>query len=671
MNIAFCGNPNVGKTTLYNRITHSDAPVGNWHGVTVDVTAKRCGDVVISDLPGAYSLTPRTAEENITCEQILFGSYDVFVYVAEVNNLRRNLYMLMQLKEAGKKAVLVVNMMDEARGKVDLNALQQRLGLPVIGTSVKHKNPKAAILTAVKEAAVTPVIKPSYIDDGAVKALAQNMKKSNSIGLPIEFVALKVLERDDKLLSRLNLDGETSCGNLCTSCSACDTDMPARLRYEYIDSVLRGVTDKQQVNMRTSKIDRVVLGRLALPIFLLVMAAVFVITFEAGKPLSNLLSSLIDRLMLPVRASEMPEWVISLLCGGLIAGVGSVLSFLPQIVLLFLLTAVLQDSGYMSRVAFVTDDFFKKFGLSGRAAFSVVLGLGCSATAVLTTRGIAGDKARRRAAFATPFCPCSARLAVFTAICSYFGLSGLFVAAMYILGFAAALAVLKVMQISTDKKSKGDDDALIMEMPPYRLPRLKRVASLVWRNVLSFVLRVGSVVLGVSVIMWLLCNFSFAYGFTGGVETSLMNTVTGLVAPIFKPLGFGNWKAVTALVSGVAAKETVISVIAALGGMSEVFDSNQAAVSFMIFTCLYVPCVATLSAISKENGIKSALMSVVVHTVTAYVAALVYYQGAKLFAADKTVFFVVLSIAFAAVMCYIIFVTLRRKHRGKKARIKS
>lgn len=657
MKIALCGNPNVGKTTLFNRLTHSDEPVGNWHGVTVDVRTKRVTkDILLSDLPGAYSLTPRTAEERITRDSILFGDFDAVVYVAEVNNLRRNLYMFMQIVEAGKPLVLVVNMMDEARGKTDLSELSRRLGVPVVGTSNRAKDPKHEITAAVQNA--KRAVTPDYVADRRVTALRAGIgDKARTAGLTPTFAALKLCECDADVAEKL-------CGE-CTACA--DRDVPAQLRYGYIDKILTGAVERGDGKSKTPAIDRIVLGKAALPLFFAVMTAVFVIVFEAGKPLSDMLSGLTGLIARPVRAADMPKWLSSLISDGVIAGIGATLSFLPQVVLMFVLTALLQDSGYMSRVAFLTDDFFKKFGLSGRAAFSVVMGLGCSATAVLTTRGIAGERRRRRAAFAAPFCPCSARLAVFTAVCAYFGLSGLYVAAMYVLGFAVMLAVLKVSTLFGH--ANDCDDGLIMEMPPYRVPSAKRVLSVVLHNISAFVLRVGSVVLLVSVIMWALCNLSVANGFIpGGGEKSIMSTFAGLISPVFTPLGFGNWRAVTALISGVAAKETVISVIASLGGFEAVFDSRAAGVSFMIFTCLYVPCVATISALAKENGVKSALASISVHTLVAYAASLIYFNFARLYAYDKAVFWTVIScVAVSAAAVATVLYAFRRKRKCNTA----
>lgn len=662
MKIALCGNPNVGKTTLFNRLTRSDAPVGNWHGVTVDVRTKRIKgeDTALSDLPGTYSLTARTNEEAITRDSILYGDYDAVVCVAEVNNLRRNLYLLTQLLEAGKKTALVVNMMDEAKGKVDLELLSQRLGIPVLGASEKYRNPKAAVIEAAKKAASASIATVPYATDARVRSLSREIRAAaESAGLTPLFAALKLMERDEDVVKRVGTGVTFGCEGCDGNCSS-DRDLPARLRYAFIDDILDGITERKVEHKLTDKIDRFIVGKAALAIFMCVMAAVFVITFEVGKPLSDRLTALTAAVAVPVRSFDIPEWLCSLLADGVISGVGAVLAFLPQVVLLFLMTAILQDSGYMSRVAYASDDFFKKFGLSGRAAFSLILGLGCSATAVLSTRGISDATARRRTAFVTPFCPCSARLAVFTAMTGYFGLSGFAVAALYVLGIVAALVTLKVMQVV---KPAAEAEKLLMEMPPYRVPSPKRIWKLVYRNVASFIGRVGSVVLCVSVIIWILANFSVGYGFTGGGETSILYMISNFVAPIFIPLGFGSWRAVSALISGIAAKETVVSVIAALGGFDAVFGSVMAAVSFLIFTSLYVPCVATLGAIAKENGAKSAFLSVAVHTVVAYVASLIFYQSAVAYFADKKLYFTVLPcvVAFICILSAVVVAVGRRR----------
>ncbi len=661
MKFALCGNPNVGKTTIFNRMTRSDAPVGNWHGVTVDVREKKIvgtNDTLV-DLPGAYSLTAYSNDESVTRDGVLFGGCDAVVFVAEANNLRRNLYLLAQVLEARKKTVLVVNMMDEVRGSVDLELISKRLGIPVIGTSERYTNPRTEIINALKNAKA-PI--PPYVIGGEITALAEKLTAAaKNSGVDPAFAALKVMEGDKFIIEKLGTDAvkmRAGCGD-CGGCSA--TDRPAALRYSYIDGILVGaVVRKGKVYAVTDKIDKIVLGKAALPIFLLVMAAVFVITFEAGRPLSDMLTSLVRLAADSVRGADMPEWVCGFLSDGIIGGVGSVVAFLPQVLFIFLLTALLQDSGYMSRVAFVTDGFFKRFGLSGRAAFSMILGLGCSATAVLSARGIANTSSRRRAVLATPFVPCSARLSVFTAITAYFGLSGFVVALMYILGFAAAVGALAVMKKSA---KTPESDELLMEMPPYRLPSAKRVFKAVFSNIGAFLVRVGTVVLGVGAIMWILSNFSIGYGYTGSSEQSIMSTFAGIIAPVFKPLGFGDWRAVTALISGVAAKETLISVISSLGGMS-MFASTAAAVSFLIFTCLYVPCIATLAAIAKEAGAKGVVISIAMHTVVAYTASLLFYGSYVLAQRDTRLLVTLWTCLATAIAAIAVLMRVRHKRRS-------
>lgn len=667
MKIALCGNPNVGKTTLFNRLTRSSAPVGNWHGVTVEAKQKHITgrkDMLLVDLPGAYSLTARSNEECVTRDGVLEGDFDVVIAVAEVNNLRRNLYLFTQLAEAGKKLVLVVNMLDEARGTVDLTLLERRLGVPVVGTSDKRENPTAEVISAVARAAHAKI---EYITADISRLSGELGAKAEKNGIDPIFAAMKLVERDEFVTEKLGyeLDRSGACGGgFCSACGrACDRDLPSRLRYGFIDRALDGVigaaSEKSARKKRISeRLDKIVLGRFALPIFFVIMAIVFVVTFEVGKPLSDLIALLPSLLSDSVGGSIATPWVRSLVCDGVIAGAGAVLAFLPQTVLLFLLTALLQDSGYMSRVAFVTDDFFKRFGLGGRAAFSVILGLGCSATAVMSTRGIAERSTRIRTAFIAPYVPCSARLAVFTAISAYFGLSGLIVAAMYVLGFITALVVLKISQPFV-KRTRTEE--LLMEIPPYRLPSFKRIAKSVGRDIGSFIARVGSVVLCVNVIIWTLSSFSVGYGFGGGAERSMMHTISTVLAPVFSPLGFGNWRAVTALISGVAAKETVIAVIASLGGQGAVFGSTEAAVSFLIFTCLYVPCVATLAAIGKECGVKTAVLSAAVHFAVAYIAAFVFYVSAASIKTDITRAVVLWSCIVAAAFAFGVFAHVRHK----------
>lgn len=621
MKIALCGNPNVGKTTLFNRLTKSDAAVGNWHGVTVEAKSKRIssGDI-ITDLPGSYSLFARTREEEVTRDSLLYDDFDVVVCVCDVNNLRHNLYFLLQVLETGCKAVLAVNMMDEAPRGVDLALLRERLGIPVIGVSIKSKNIKSELIAAAALACAPELPYLARSDIARVVRLCNGKKES------ARYLAIKAIERDEFATNKISDVAAQAAMRI-------DRDLPSKLRYEYIDTIIKdvigGVPKQKTV---TRKIDAVVLNKYAaLPIFAVVMAIGFMLVFEAAKPCSAALSHLINLVAGTIRGDG---FFAHLMRDGVLGGVGAVVCFLPQVILLFVFTALLSDSGYMSRVAFVTDGFFKKLGLSGRSAFSVILGLGCSATAVMSARGIPKREAKR-IAFAVPLCPCSARLAVFTAIAAYFGLSGLAVAALYALGIAAAVCVLFVMRLF------GAPDAahMIMEMPLYRIPAPKRILKTVYRNAVQFLLRVGSIVLAVSVIVWILSSVSIENGFTANPEHSIMKTLAGMISPLFHPLGFGNWQATAALLAGFAAKETVVAVIGGFGGCGAVFGSSTAAVSFLIFVALYTPCSATIAVLKSECGGKSAAMVAVVHFAIAYAAAFLYYRSVLWFATDMRLFF--------------------------------
>ena len=376
------------------------------------------------------------------------------------------------------------------------------------------------------------------------------------------------------------------------------------------------------------------------------MAAVFVFTFGfAGKYLSELFELFIEKCIYnPVvrglSSVNCPNWVSGILCDGIILGVGGILVFLPQIVLLFFFLALLEDSGYISRVAFMTDGFFRKIGLSGRSVFTMLMGFGCSATAVLTARGLEDEKMRKKTVLLTPFMSCSARLPVYAVIASAFFAKGqpFIIFGMYILGAAVAI-LLAVLFEKCIKGLKSGKLSFIMEMPPYRFPTLERIWQIIWNNVKVFLVRVGTVVFALNVIVYVLSNFSFTHGYVVGTEyKSIFEYVGTFFAPLFSPLGFGNWRAVTSLLSGLVAKEVVISSIESLGGISQIFAGQYAslsALSFMVFTLLYVPCVATLAAIRKEAGGKWMLFSLVLQLSTAYIVSLLFYWVGRLILLNK------------------------------------
>lgn len=652
--ILLVGNPNVGKTSVYNRLTRSGEHVGNWHGVTVEEKSKivkhKDKALKIVDLPGLYSLTVYSPDEAVSRDRVLNEKEYVAVNVCDANNLARNLFLTLQLMEAGANVIVAANMTDELNAKgmyLDEKLLGERLGAPVISISAKKGKSSFSVLDECLRCDLKKRrYKLSYLKKLPVERIAKIIEK-NALNADVEpyYAAIKIIENDGYILEKLCLSNAQQAeirafGNLQASL--------AKARYEYIDEILTGaIKQRERGGKYTFKnnisffIDKIVLNRfLALPVFFAVMLAVFFITFGlVGPRVSDLIENFISGCVgNPVnswlKSLSAPDWVVGVVCDGIITGLGGIMVFLPQITLLFFFLAVMEDSGYVSRVAFMTDGLFEKIGLSGKSAFTLLMGFGCSATAVLTSRGLEDEKMRKKTAIITPFMSCSARLPVYSTIASAYFARGnfLIVFGLYVLGVTVALVIAAIMERCT-KRLKSGKPSFIMEMPPYRFPTIERIAQILWVNLKTFLLKVGTTIFALSVIMWILSNFSLAGGYCSDSD-SIMMTVGKLLAFVFKPLGFGSWKAVTALLGGVVAKEVVISTVESLGGVSALFSGNYAAVdalSFMIFTLLYVPCIATVAALVREVGIKWTVFGVVMQFVTAYIVTLLIRSVAILF----------------------------------------
>ncbi len=632
---ALCGNPNVGKTSLYNRLTHSSQHVGNWHGVTVGKAQKKVkvdeDEIEIVDLPGLYSLSVYSYEESISRDEILSGKNDLIINVCEANNLARNLYLTLQLLELNVPVILVVNMIDELnkRGlKFNAKKLENRLHIPVLTVSAKYKfNADRLLKTGIEylRSNKKTYTDLSYLNKLPIKQtediLAENIRKC---GFDSRYASIKTLENDEYVIEKLNPTARQKSrlvGDLRSEI--------AKLRYEYIDEIIGGLITEERAAKTAAHIadnlDKIMLNKFtALPIFLLIMSGIFWVTFGfCGKFLTNCLENAIGLVSDAVRCGiegKVPEWIKGLICTGIIDGVGSVLAFLPQIVIMFFFLALLEDSGYISRVAFMTDGMFRRIGLSGRAAFTMIMGLGCSATAVMTARGLEDEMMRKKTVILTPFMSCSARLPVYTSIAAAFFTSGNvpIIFGLYLLGVLTVIALAAAMEKTPLKSGEA---SFVMEMPRYRMPTVTRIMQILLHNEKNFIVKVGTVVLALNVIVWILGNFSFTKGFVAmGNGDSIMEQFCSFIAPVFAPLGFGNWRAVTALVSGLAAKEVVISTITSLGGM-EIFPDSLAAIAFMVYTLLYVPCIATLSAIRKEAGTRWMIFGLLLQLTVAYFAA--------------------------------------------------
>jgi ferrous iron transport protein B len=528
------------------------------------------------------------------------------VNICEVNNLARNLYLFLQLKELGAPVLLAVNMTDELKrtGRtIDFDCLSREFGVPVIPVSAKYNRDTDKLLARAVALA-----------DGAAGGAAARTARAAEWRCKYDY------------------DG---------------ADGIERARYDYIDRVTaRAVAHSARIKrgkactpskFPRSSIDKVMLNKyLALPLFVLVMAAVFYLTFGLlGKYMTLGVKAAIDligdgasRALIRLNA---PMWIKGLLTEGVIGGAGTVVTFLPQITLLFLFLAFLEDTGYLSRVAFMTDGIFRKVGLSGRSAFTLLMGFGCSTSAVMTARHSESEALRRKTVLLTPFMSCSARLPVYSVIAAAFFLNQwLLIFGLYALGVAAALLLSLIFERFPALRS--GEPSFIMEMPPYRLPSAGRVGTIIWRNIKVFLTRVATVILGLSVIIWILSNFSFGFAFipdTPGAH-SMMELIAGGIAWIFLPLGFGNWRAATALLSGFIAKESVISTLQALvgegGALTAVLDGGvMSALSFTVFVLLYVPCISASGAIGKELGTRWMWFSIALQTAVAYTASFVVY----------------------------------------------
>ncbi len=663
--ISLLGNPNVGKTTLYNDLTKSFEHIGNWHGVTVEAkskTFKSGGDTVtITDLPGIYSLTVYSKEEAVSRDNVLSGRNDIIINICEVNNLARNLYLTLQLAELGVPLILAVNMTDELRlqGKtIDYAALSGLLGVPVMAISAKYKKKTAELLSeAVRIAKKHKADSQKVLYKSGISRILLSKEIASIIsfnakaaGLDADWCAIKLVENDPYVRERLMLDKtQESAANKAAAAiyrAAGFSDgesFAAARRYEEIDKIAAKCIGHRAGAVRGfSGIDRLLLNKwLALPIFILVMAAVFFLTFGfVGKFLSAALDALINDTAGGAAFKALsdigaPVWIRYLIKDGVFGGAGSIITFLPQITLLFLFLALLEDTGYLSRVAYMTDGLFGKIGLSGRSVFTMLMGFGCSATAVMTARNCESESMRIKTVLITPFMSCSARLPVYATVAAAFFINQwLMIFLLYMLGIAVALLVSLVLDSIPRFKCPRPD--FIMEMSPYRLPALSRVIMIIWKNIRAFLTRVATVVFGLTVIIWILSNFTFTFRYVPDAPgaVSMMQHIGGLIAWIFAPLGFGNWQAATALLSGFVAKETVIAALQSIAhsDVSAVLNNDMAAAAaFVVFVLLYVPCVSAVSAIKKEVGARLMWVSVIMQLGIAYAVSFVVYWTGRLF----------------------------------------
>ncbi len=692
--LALAGNPNCGKTTLFNAMTGAREYVGNFPGVTVEKkegkvkTGDRCGDglctlgheMTLVDLPGIYSLSPYTMEEIVARRFIVDEKPVVIVNIVDASNLERNLYLTVQLLELERPMIIALNMMDEVEKRgdsIDCKKLSYELGIPVVpisarlGRGIKELIVQAQQLITAAHAQLHEGYKlePDHLYDDFTHGIHHRLDTliepfAPTAGLPTHWAAMKLLEGDAPVEKRLALPPEvdaqvkeivneyaTASGNPYTDNMALLADS----RYRYIAAVVAACYTRSPNGDKPSvsdKIDKVLTNKYAaIPIFIGIMALVFTLTFSTiGALMQDGMQWLLFDWLTPLVSSALtsalaPAWFVSLVCDGILAGVGGVLSFLPQIAVLFLCLSILEDSGYMSRIAFIMDKPMRRFGLSGKSFIPLLMGFGCSVPAIMGTRTMENIKDKRGTILLIPFMSCSAKLPVFGLIAgAFFGKGSIVV----IIGLYLVGIILGILSGLLFRKTlfKGNDAAFMIELPPYRLPKLKDTLLHVWERVKHFITNAGTLILAMSVVIWFLMRFDFSLHLLSDAEvgSSMLGKIGGFIAPIFTPLGFGTWMAAVALLTGFVAKESVVSTLSILYGFTisstaAAFTamsgtngfSAASALSFLVFVLLYVPCVGATATLRREMGsFKWAAFSVCYQMVVAYVASLATYGIASL-----------------------------------------
>jgi len=667
--IALAGNPNSGKTTMFNDLTGSAQYVGNWPGVTVEKKEgklKGHKDVIIQDLPGIYSLSPYTLEEVVARGYLVGEKPDAIINIVDGTNIERNLYLTTQLVELGIPTIIAVNMMDLVKKNGDIINLQklgQALGCEVMETSALKGTGSYEVAekaAAISSSAVNPNNIPSVFN-GSVEHAIAHIEESIEGKVPGRFLrwyAIKLFERDQKVIEELRLDRELL-KHLEEHVAACEKEMDddaesiiTNQRYAYITKVISTAVKKKTRHGGTAsdKIDRIVTNRiLALPIFALIMFLVYYISITTIGNLATGFTNdtlfgewICGNLSSWMSGIGVADWLTGLVVDGMIGGVGSVIGFVPQMLILFLMLSVLEDVGYMARVAFIMDRVFRKFGLSGKSFIPMLIGSGCSVPGIMASRTIENERDRRMTIMTTSFIPCGAKMPIIGLFAgALFGGSGLIATSAYFIGVAAV--ILSGIMLKKTKPFAGNPAPFVMELPSYHVPSMSNVLRSTWERGWSFIKRAGTVILASSVVLWFLQGFGFVDGAFGMVEdnnTSLLAAIGSAIAPIFAPLGFGSWKAAVATFTGLIAKENVVGTFGVLYGFAEVAEDGAeywtnlaadftrlSAFSFMLFNLLCAPCFAAMGAIRREmNSAKWTWGAIGYLCVFAYVIALIVYQ---------------------------------------------
>ncbi|MCK5128207.1 MAG: ferrous iron transport protein B [Clostridiales bacterium] len=630
LKIALAGNPNSGKTTVFNELTGSTQYVGNWPGVTVEKKEGRLkgyNDVGIIDLPGIYSLSPYSLEEVIARKYIMDEKPNVIINIVDASNIERNLYLTTQLIETGIPVVIAMNMMDIVNKNgtiIDADKLSASLGCPVLEISaLKGDGIKELAQIAIKTAKQQQEFKPLNLFDNEVEQRLQKIKgivKKDKADFKYDlgWLVIKLFEKDDKVLKSTNLSDKSfkAIDDIIHQYEViADDDTESIIitqRYNYIEKLMsKYVKKKTNVKLNTSdNIDRVLTNRwLALPIFFGIMWFIYWVSISTlGDYFIGWVESLFEWISGGVETvlvnAGTVDWLQSLILDGIIGGVGGVLVFVPQLMILFFFISILEDCGYMARVAFIMDRIFRKFGLSGKSFIPMLIGTGCSIPGIMASRTIENDKDRKMTIMLTPFIPCGAKLPVFAMfIAMLFSQQTWVGPLMYFMGMA--MVIISGVILKRTKLFKGDPAPFVMELPQYRMPRFKGVLIHMWERVKSFMIKAGTIILVAAVGIWFLQSFSFSFKFLGGenIENSMLAGVGNVFRYLFIPLGFGDsWAGGVATITGLIAKEVVVSTFAIIGTSTNVLFSQVSAFSFMVFTLFAAPCFAAIGAMKREFG---------------------------------------------------------------------
>ena len=654
LTFALVGNQNSGKTTLFNQLTGSKQHVGNFPGVTVDRkdgVIRGYSNTVITDLPGIYSMSPYSNEEIVSRNFVLEQKPKAIINIVDANNIERNLYLTMQLLEMDIPVVVALNMMDELRGNggtVDINAMENMLGVPVVPISASKNEgvdelvDHAIHIAKYQEKPLRQDFCGSEDHGGAVHRAIHAVchlieDHASSSGIPLRFAASKLLEGDRKVAKQLQLDqNETEMLEHIVIQMENERGLDhsaamAEMRFDYINKVCSACVIKpheSREHKRSSEIDRVLTGKYtAIPVFIGIMALVFYLTFFLVGPFfQDLLAAGIDALaglaQRGMEAVNVSQAIQSLVLKGLFEGVGTVVSFLPIIILLFFFLSMLEDSGYVARVAFVMDKLLRKIGLSGRSIVPMLIGFGCTVPAVMSTRTLPSERDRRMTILLTPFMSCTAKMPIYGFFVSYFfpGYGWLIITGLYLLGILTGILIAFVFKSTL---FKGEAVPFVMELPNYRIPTARNVAHLLWEKSSDFIHRAFSVILMATIVVWFLSSFDFGFNLVDNSHNSILAAISGVLVPVFRPIGLGDWRIVTSLISGFMAKESVVSVMETLFAGQIASLGVLTAVSMLVFSLLYTPCVAAVASIKRELGTRWAVGVVLWQCVIAWVMTLI------------------------------------------------